>query len=663
MAYNVRYRVSYKRHSGSTTTIDILEKDTSVGTFTPLTADVDPLEIMIDGDPTNVYCGTVGSGANINVRTTPLSMLNVFAVDPQQFMVNIYNGVSGSTLVWQGFINTGIYYEELNINKNTLLSLKANDGMAVLDMIPYRPDPSTYYQGMTYIGNVFNNVLSKLNLTFTDRWGLMDYRVSDYVNDILLYIEVNQNNYIDENGIPMSCREVLNSIMNAFGLRMSFRGSTIYIIDPIILHNTAKGQYFNSGWGATTTAFPGGYLDISLNQIKWYQTGVTLDIIPPINQLEINYDPYTYTGTTYDLSNSNSWSNTGSWTGPLGSLGPNRYYINNSIQYKNVVTDGSILQQAIKKEDGTSQEYYFKLQKRTGDNTGNPGIARVNFPLTNVFKDASIRLKVSADYYVNTRGFDNIYDTSTAPYTINYIDTSIGYMFGGGPDSSIQWQNIRIQSDYTIGYGSTTSQIQDNWYTSTFSWPYGSISTIYGDGSLNVFIWGKYDTGWYSTTDKNVLVKNISAQITNTNGDVISNTGQKTTMLEPINNYIVKPNEIKLTNSTGTYGSSKGAFRNFNTGYPLTGIYRGLDPSTGTLYPTQYHIGQSYVSQYYVPRLVLNGDLNVSAYLLDIQNHLIKWSNYLPNKAFFIVNGTYNDRYEYMSVQMVECTSTRDILS
>lgn len=657
MAYNLRYFIPYTRHNGGGTYIWILEKDTSTGTFATLQADGNPLEISFDGDVNNLYCGTVGSGATINLRVTPLTMDNLFTTDPQKFMVKIYNE---SDLMWQGFINTGISYEDLNNNKNSLLSLKANDGMAILDMIPYRPDPSSYYEGMTSVGAVLSRIMAKLNLTFDNGWGCIDYRVDDYQQSIFLNMEVNQNNYIDESGKVMTCREVLNTIMQSFGLRMSFRGLYFHVVDPINLHDVTKGQIISNAWDANAHNYPGGYLDISTNQIKWYRTGISRDKILPFNQLEIKYDPYTLTDLTYNLSDSNNWKNPGTFSGPFGASGPNQYYLNNTIQYQNVVTDGSIIQQAIKRSDGSDAEYYFKLQK-TKNMTGNPGIARISFPFSNIYNDPNLYLRVSADFYCNTRGYDNIYDSSTADYVINYIETSIGYLIGGGPDSSINWFNVRVQSDYTKGYGSTSSEIQDNWYRNSWKWPYGSKGNITKDGSINVYLWGRYSTGWLTTTDKNVLVKNITAEVINSNGDVIENNGQKFTALKSVSdNYIITPVEVELKNGIGPYGTSRAAYRSSATKNPLDGIYRGLTNGTGTKYNTAFHVAQSFVSQYNTPRQVIRGDLNVKDHLIDTQNYLIKWSRYFPNKAFFIANGTYNDKYEYMSVEMVECASTRE---
>lgn len=655
MAYNIRYFIPYKTHSGRGTYIWILEKDTSVGTFQTLTADGNPLEIEFDGSPEKMYAGTTGSGATINVRTNPLTLLNLFTTDPQKYKVEIYND---SEIFWQGFLNNGIYYEDLNSNKNSLISLKANDGMAILDMIPYRPDSSTYYEGTTVVGVILQRIMAKLNLTM-DGWAAMDYRVDDYQQSIFYYMEINQNNFIDEKGEVLTCREVLDSIMVSLGLRLSFRGQKFHVIDPINLHDVSKGQAVSSAWDATLENYPGGYLDISLGQVKWYKTGISLDVIPPVNQLKINYDPYTLVKLEQNLSNANNWSSAGSWTGPLGAGGPNQYYINKTITFKNTVVDGSLLQEAIKRENGSEAEYYFKYQKTKTD-PGNPGIARISFPFSSIYNDSNLFLRISADFYCNTRGYDNIYDTSTAADVINYIETSIGYSIGGVPDSSITWREITVQATYDK-YHDSLSEIQDGWYTNTWYWPYGTKENLSKDGSINVYLWGRWDTGWYTTTDKTLLVKNVKAEFVNSTGDLMENNGYEYKATKSVSdNYIVDPIEIKVINGIGPYGTSRGAYRHSATLLPLVGIYRGLDNSTGTKYKTTEHIAQSFVSQYNQPRFVLTGSLDVKTKCIDIQNYLIKWSNKFPGKAFFICGGTYNDRYEYFNARMVECVSTRE---
>lgn len=659
MAYGIKYQISYKRLSGGITTIDILQNGYTTPVI-PLKGAGEPLEIMFEGDINNIYKGTTGSGANINIVTSPFSMVNVFTTDPQEYLVNIYNGYSGTTLVWQGFLNSGIYTEQLNSNKNSVISLKANDGMAILDMIQYRPTVDTYYLGTARVNTIINNCLNKLALTWTDRRGLVNLFTSMtgwIFNDLL----IKQENFIDESNIPMSCRDVLTYIMESFGLKMYFIGPIIYIIDPINMHNTAIGQQYNDQWtGSGFTTWPGGFLDISLNEINWFKTGTSLDVLTPINKLDIKYNPYNFSSTTFSFSNIDNWFNSGSWSGTLGNS-PNQYKINKTIVYKNVVIDGSILQESIKKIDESGQEYYLKLLAGSVNRNlyGSKGKAAFTFPFTSVYKDASVYIKVSADYYVNTRLFDNIYDGTVASTTVNYIDNSVGLKIGGGGDSSIYWQEIKVTSKSGLnGLTMNQSQIQDAWYTG---------STLFGlyhnnyiwDGSISVYIDAFYDTGWYTSNDKNCLVKNVKIEPADCAGNIIENNSINYSIINTISNYIIAPMEITTLLGTGPYGISKAAYIDSGTNKLSDGLYRDYDVNTQR-YKCSYLLGQNFVSQYGKPRLILTGDLKVKNYLSKIQNYLIRWSNNLPGKSFYILKGTYNDYREYFSATMIECASTRD---
>jgi hypothetical protein len=657
MAYGVNYRMTYKRFSGGTTTIDIL-KNGYGGGITTLMGASDPLEVMFDGNVSNIFSGTKGSGANINIVATPFSMVNVFTTDPQEYMVKIYNGASGSTLVWQGFLNTGIYAENLNSNLHSTISLKANDGMAVLDMLPYRPDPSTYYSGAATVTTILNNCLNKLALTWTDRRGCINL-YNSLTGWIFNSLAVKQENFIDESGVPMSCREVIENIMKSLGVNMLFRGGTIYMVDPLMLQNRELGQQYDANWaGAGYTDFPGSTLEISTGQITWKKTGVSLDVNPPINQLDIKYDPYNLTTTIFNLSDSNIWNNVGTWSATLGSY-PNQYKINKTITYDNVTFDGSIYAEAIKRDDGSDSEYYIKSLCGPVNNNIHKSIGKANFsfPFTSVYRDPSVYIRVSADYYVNTRSFDNIYDTSIASTVVNRVDNSIGLKIGGGPDSSIRWQKTRVTSASGLnGLTITQSNIQDAWFTGSTTFQLQHPTLIW-DGSINVYIDAKYDTGWFTSNDKNCLIKNIKIEPVNVAGNVLENSGINYNCLKTISNYVIDPVEITTLLGAGPYGISKAAYIDYDIDQISPGLAR---TPGGTIVKYAHLLGQNFVTQYDTPRLILNGDLKVPTQMMDIQNSLIRWSNNLPGKTFYIVKGTYNDFREYFSATMIDCASTRE---
>ena len=121
--------------------------------------------------------------------------------------------------------------------------------------------------------------------------------------------------------------------------------------------------------------------------------------------------------------------------------------------------------------------------------------------------------------------------------------------------------------------------------------------------------------------------------------------------------------EIKTTTGIGTYGNSRAAFKTdmqTNIGMNASGLIRSTAETGGTAYNTSKLILQSIISQYKQPRFKLSGSLDVKNYLTDIDLYLIKDSNYMGTRKFYIVSGTYNDYYESYNAEMIELASSRD---
>ena len=132
-----------------------------------------------------------------------------------------------------------------------------------------------------------------------------------------------------------------------------------------------------------------------------------------------------------------------------------------------------------------------------------------------------------------------------------------------------------------------------------------------------------------------------------------------------INNALTRkktPISIDLKNGCGVWGSSKGAFST-NALTPLGTNISGLQRSgSATYYDTAKLLGQNLLSQYNTSRNTIAASIATSTYLLNLDKYLIKDSNYMGTKAFYIAGGTYNDANESYDVQMIEITSTRDTI-
>jgi len=184
-------------------------------------------------------------------------------------------------------------------------------------------------------------------------------------------------------------------------------------------------------------------------------------------------------------------------------------------------------------------------------------------------------------------------------------------------------------------------------------------------GSLQVIIPKALDSS-DMTGIINVLIKNVNVQMINLTRDPIINEGVLTNGVITSASYIKKKNwDIKLTNGTGPYGCSKGAFSSDLQTYPGLNII-GLQRNPGsTYYNTQKLAMQSFLSQYKEPRYVLRGVLNMKDYYLSIPRLVIYDSTYLKNidnstKYFCVVSASYRDREEVADVELLEICTVRE---
>ena len=460
MAYGLKYELAYYRRSGKITTIDIYERDYS-GSITELVGGVPPLVIEGDYDDTNIYeKATLGFGIKIKVVFESLAGLNFFTEDPQKFIVEIYNGESScENLIWQGFLNADLYSEDYSCSLDKPITLYGSDGMTVLDSIRYLQSDGSYYEGIYSLREILDSILNKLNITFDYLYTNHNLVLNDEgSDDILNDLYIANANFVDEKGVAMTCREVLDTIFGGLGLVMFFKGKNIYLIDPENLHDTSLGKVYNlseSAGNPVESPF-GGYLDISEGDIEWFKTGTQLDVIPHISKAMVRYDPYTFTSYSYSFDDENNWDVHGSfkfidypseypiepdfymcsqyyeqwytisdyyltdeqirdkfyralvfknWTTLFGSCEIDYW---NKIAVKDVEYGGDILYFLMLCGKIPGSKRYVQFQ-----NLGRLVIHTYSIPFETAFigQDETLRLQVEFEAYVNTKNTFNLYDS------------------------------------------------------------------------------------------------------------------------------------------------------------------------------------------------------------------------------------------------------------
>ncbi len=700
MAYGVKYRTSYKRRSNNTTTIDILENGYS-GSITTLDADANPLEITLDGDIENIYMATRGSGANINLFVTPLTLHKDFFVeDPQKYIVKVYNSTGATNLYWQGYVNTNIYNEDYSVADKTSITVQCSDGMSLLDNIPYEVNSTTHFSGFSTVATVISNILSKIGLMFDEIITSSDLRITGTTSNLFTGLTINNENYYDENGVPMSCRQVLNSIFQPLGLVVTFRGSKIYIIDPFNLRTTSKGKSYDINGTSEADYSLGGYLDISNDDIRYYVTGQNFDVVKSFNSIDIKYNPYSFTKISYDFNATGNATVNNAWNQILlqDDLGNFKCYYTTGVTMAGWSGNSFVGIYY----SGEQPQYYLMLKPNS-----TTGYSVFTFPF-NVNQDEDVELELSFDVWVGTvstynpfkSGSDTKYHNGTT--YVNYpAEVDINRFFCH--NFFIKMNNYYfVNTTYDPIYGTYTWKLahtpdvpyhycpirfiksMDDWKNSNISNTWINIKEIISIAeNAGVYNERNGDRIWGSVTliidsipqlsavvpdnessIKSIFIKNLTIRPVDKKGNELTNDGVLTKSIISNYNTIRKDTlDIELTNSIGIYGTSKGAFSSnaiSPAGINLSGLMRS---GSTTLYDTTELLAQSLLSQYKTPRIKLNVNLDVEDYLLSIENKLIKDTDYMESKAFYIINGIYNDKQESLDCSMIEIAESRETIS
>lgn len=695
MAYAAKYKIEYKRVSNNTTTIIIYQDGYTGSTITELVPDENPLEISFEGNVNDIFESTKGSGANINVLATPLSLMELFTTNPQEYAVKVFNGTTGGTITWQGYLNTGVYSEDYSVGAGLLtpITITANDGMAVLDKISYKvSETGAYYTGFSTIRTVLTNIFGKLTgISFAQMVTNSDLEINHtlgYTNPFL-YLKVNNENFINEKGEAMSCRDVLDCIFKPLGLSMYFLGINMFFIDPLNLRNTAAGKKYDV-YGSTLrtgTLFSiGSTLDLTTHKdyIKLYKTGQQLDIIQPYNQVKVKYDPYTFTEHSYNFNDTGNANNPNTYQN-ITNNGVN-YYVYSGITMSGWTLSGGATFSGIKQitPDASEIEYYIE-RTSTGSGTYTYVV-----PFSNVNQDNNIKLLLSMEVYTNTKHATNTFNpaevgTSKATMNMTGINVKVGDYYWN--TSSQKWQTTKpttntmlvrqldaeIIPGYTI-HGTwfrksryvmpeDTSIINDTWITAQMyiNISSGSAVNIGGliQGGITVMIdkQATLPSGVLNLRVKDIQIEVVKSDRSTIPNDTIEFTG---TIYDSSNTMVKSTSNITLKNGIGAWGASKGAFSSDNApttaGINISGLARGSS--------SYYNLGdllcQTYISQYKEPRIKLTSNFNVWNLLYQTRNCLISNETYLPNKYFYIVSGTYYDQTENMTVDMVEIGTSRE---
>jgi len=248
--------------------------------------------IMPDKDRFDTVKST---GLNIKLQSqTDRQLEGLFAAGDKEYRVLLYQD---STLKWFGYLNSEQYAEPWSeIENYGPVNLYAADGFQLLDKQLFLDDSGNKYVGLKTQWEVLVIILGK--------WGLKD--LLDYIRvaltttatgvtiqsaETLFHVtKVKMANYYKEDGVAMSCKEVLDAILKPYAAHIEIKGTTLYIIDTDSIANL--GSEYKSYTNNPNYLAAGNLTHDNINNIGYHATGGTYELKPAYQRSVVRYNKY-----------------------------------------------------------------------------------------------------------------------------------------------------------------------------------------------------------------------------------------------------------------------------------------------------------------------------------------------------------------------------------
>lgn len=463
-----------------------------------------------------------GAGCQINLlsETDQKFLTGLYHVNPTDFMVKHY---IDEVLDWLGYLNAEMMTEPYDINFNYLVSVTGNDGFSLMDRFSFIQSNESDYTGIKSkfellqivfekIGLPFNEYRIKLSTTFTGYSGLS--------NSTILHESYEDcANFYDEDGKPMSLREVVESILAPYGACIRAEGGNIFIVDihSLALLDTITYQRFTMSTGAYA-----GTVSIanvkSVSDIGYLGTGQSIERSGGVNRQVVAYSPYPVKNILpVSISELSEFGTVGEWAAYLGyyrkSLADNLYWTGTRFE-------------ASKANLNTEVSYYMKVYEGITNNV----IAELKqkpylvFPAitTDDFGNVSgLKMLITGEMLLRTK--DNPYNDSQDDGTLYAFSTILMevtcgdkyYVGASTPDGAAVWQTDQGYFTATVGKPNN-AEINNDWIGFGDGGPIGIPiffeSAVHGEFNVKIIDYSVFGEMW---------LRNIEIKLTDWNNNEI----------------------------------------------------------------------------------------------------------------------------------------------
>ncbi|TDO21880.1 hypothetical protein [Pedobacter duraquae] len=238
MGYNVKYRLDFCNFYGNKCRIDILKKD-YIGQIIPYSAGAEPLEITVVNEADEKFTQITGSEAKISILTSDtFSLQSFYSEDEQAHQVRYYTlkldtDAYTDSLRWAGYLLPDSANEPFMVAPFES-TLQAKDVLGTLKTVPFAGIGGILIQKVDSLKNILAFCLGKTGLDLDFWTGVNTYETnmpSGLADDPLALTFIDTNRYIDTNGKPYSCFDVLQDICNNFSANLKQSNGAWWFVD------------------------------------------------------------------------------------------------------------------------------------------------------------------------------------------------------------------------------------------------------------------------------------------------------------------------------------------------------------------------------------------------------------------------------------------------
>lgn len=195
-----------------------------------------------------------GSQATLKmISESNFQFIDLHTDDMQGYLVKFYR--SGQ-LYWIGYLDSELYNENLTDSAPYAVEFSAAD-FNILERLKFRNESEKAYTDIASLMTQLKWCFNKLGLPFQKLYigcSTTPVGISMSASETALHVlHIQSANFYDEDNEPMSCREVVESILQPFGLMMVQRDASVYIYDL----NTVKSGGVMKCYNFDTLAYIG----------------------------------------------------------------------------------------------------------------------------------------------------------------------------------------------------------------------------------------------------------------------------------------------------------------------------------------------------------------------------------------------------------------------